>query len=137
MDLYARIKSDVINLKPDVISVLIGVNDTWHEFGSQNGVSVPKYETIYRMFLEEVTAALPGVQWVLCEPFVLERTGLTVADHQRITIERYDDLISCDTGGVPIMPVLQGYEPCQYVDHVLAYSDRLTPGIRRRRYRPV
>ena len=37
VDLYARIKSDVINLKPDVISVLIGVNDTWHEFGSQNG----------------------------------------------------------------------------------------------------
>ena len=72
VDLYARIKSDVINLKPDVISVLIGVNDTWHEFGSQNGVSVPKYETIYRMFLEEVTAELPGVQWVLCEPFVLD-----------------------------------------------------------------
>ena len=41
-DLYARIKSDVINLSPTVISVLIGVNDTWHEFGSQNGVAVPK-----------------------------------------------------------------------------------------------
>ena len=34
VDLYARWKVDAINLKPDLISVLIGVNDTWHEFGS-------------------------------------------------------------------------------------------------------
>ena len=31
VDLYARIKSDFINLKPDYASVFIGVNDTWHE----------------------------------------------------------------------------------------------------------
>lgn len=31
VDLLARIKSDVINLKPDVMSILIGVNDVWHE----------------------------------------------------------------------------------------------------------
>lgn len=71
VDLYARIKADVINLKPTVLSVLIGVNDTWHEFGSQNGVPVPKYERIYTDFLIEVQAALPGLRLVLCEPFVL------------------------------------------------------------------
>lgn len=71
VDLYSRIKCDVINLKPDVLSVLIGVNDTWHEFGSQNGVDVPKYERVYRDFLKEVRDALPGVHFVLCEPFVL------------------------------------------------------------------
>ena len=62
----------MINLSPTVISVLIGVNDTWHEFGSQNGVAVPKYERVYRDFLNEVSDALPGVEWVLCEPFVLD-----------------------------------------------------------------
>jgi lysophospholipase L1-like esterase len=71
VDLYGRIKCDAINLKPDVLSVLIGVNDTWHEFGSQNGVDVPKYERVYRDFLKEVREALPGVRFVLCEPFVL------------------------------------------------------------------
>ena len=71
VDLYARIKSDAINLMPQVLSVLIGVNDTWHEFGSQNGVAVPKFERVYREFLAEVRAAVPGVQFVLCEPFVL------------------------------------------------------------------
>ena len=71
VDLYARIKSDTINLKPNVLSVLIGVNDTWHEFGSQNGVAVPKFERVYRDFLTEVRAALPAIKFVLCEPFVL------------------------------------------------------------------
>lgn len=71
VDLYARIKADTINLKPQVLSVLIGVNDTWHEFGSQNGVAVPKYERVYGAFLSEVREALPKVRLVLCEPFVL------------------------------------------------------------------
>jgi len=31
VDVYARIKSDIINLKPDYMSLLIGVNDVWHE----------------------------------------------------------------------------------------------------------
>ena len=38
VDLYARIKADIINLKPDVMSILIGVNDVWHEIAASNGV---------------------------------------------------------------------------------------------------
>lgn len=72
VDLYARIKADFINLRPNVISILIGVNDTWHGFGSNNGVEVPKYERVYRELLQEVRAGLPSVKFVLCEPFVLK-----------------------------------------------------------------
>ena len=44
VDLYARIKADIINIKPDVMSILIGVNDVWHEFGvNPNGVSSEKF----------------------------------------------------------------------------------------------
>ncbi len=66
----------------------------------------------------------------MCEPFMLKRTGLTVADHQRLTIERYDALFEA-TGDlpIPIMPVLQGYEPEEYVAHLHAYGSRLTPGM--------
>jgi lysophospholipase L1-like esterase len=71
VDLYARIRADVINLRPDILSVLIGVNDTWHEFDSRNGVPVPKYQRLYREFLAEVRAELPAIRFILCEPFVL------------------------------------------------------------------
>jgi hypothetical protein len=63
----------------------------------------------------------------MCEPVMLVKTGLTIADHQRLTIERYDALVACDVG-VAIMPVLQGYAPADYVDHIRQYGDRLKPG---------
>jgi hypothetical protein len=64
----------------------------------------------------------------MCEPFMLAKTGLTVADHQRLTIERYDALRACDVGGVYVMPVLQGYAPADYAAHVRAYGRRLGSG---------
>jgi lysophospholipase L1-like esterase len=79
IDLYARILSDTINLKPDLLSILIGVNDTWHGKQHSNGVPVPKYARVYREFLSEARAALPGVKFVLCEPFVL-RCGVVGDD---------------------------------------------------------
>jgi len=59
---------------------------------------------------------------------MLALTGKTIEEHQRLTIERYDALITCDTGGVYIMPVLQGYSPVDYVRHIEMYGDRLAHG---------
>lgn len=64
----------------------------------------------------------------MCEPAMLAKTGLTIADHQRLTIERYDALLPL-VGGVYIMPVLQGYRPEEYVSHIQQYGDRLSPGM--------
>ena len=61
----------------------------------------------------------------MCEAKMLERTGLTIEDHQRLTIERYDALMQCDVAGTRIIPVLQGYAPADYAAHVLAYGSRL------------
>ncbi len=60
----------------------------------------------------------------MCEPAMLERTGLTVAEHQRLTIERYDALLACRPAAY-IMPVLQGYAPAEYVAHLAAYGHRI------------
>ena len=46
VDLYARIKIDLINLKPDYLSILIGINDVWHELSSGNGVDNEKFKKI-------------------------------------------------------------------------------------------
>ena len=63
----------------------------------------------------------------MCEPFIVERTGLTVADHQRLTIDRYDELAAQELP-VYLMPVLQGYDPSEYVDHIEQYGDRIARG---------
>jgi hypothetical protein len=64
----------------------------------------------------------------MCEPFIIEKTGLTIERHQQLTIERYDALLAEETG-VFILPVLQGYAPEDYVRHILSYGDRLKPGM--------
>ena len=71
VDVYARIKVDCWNLEPDVISLLIGVNDVWHEFGNKNGVEPERFEKVYRMLIEDTKAKLPNIKFMLMEPFVL------------------------------------------------------------------
>jgi lysophospholipase L1-like esterase len=79
VDLYARVKKDCWNLKPDVISILIGINDIWHELSHENGVEVDRFENVYRMLLADTKKVLPDVKLILCEPFVLE--GRATAEH--------------------------------------------------------
>lgn len=75
VDLYARIKSDIINLKPDYMSVLIGINDVWHELDKCNGVSAEKYEKIYSMLIEEIITALPDIKIFILEPYLCHGTS--------------------------------------------------------------
>ena len=75
VDLYARIKADIINIAPDYISILVGVNDVWHEFSRNNGVDADKYERIYCMLIEEIKEALPDVKIMIMEPFCLKGSG--------------------------------------------------------------
>ena len=78
VDVYARIKCDIINLKPDIMSILIGVNDVWHELGDNpNGVDADKFFKIYSMLIEEVKEALPDIKIMILEPFVLEACSTT------------------------------------------------------------
>lgn len=72
VDVYARIKLDFINLKPDYASIYIGVNDTWHEVSRQNGVDTEKFEKIYTMLIDEVKAACPDIKLMIIAPYVLE-----------------------------------------------------------------
>lgn len=63
----------------------------------------------------------------MCEPHMISKTGLSVAEHQRLTIERYDALLA-EEPPVYIMPVLQGYAPEDYVAHIRQYGERLGLG---------
>ena len=85
VDLLARIRRDMVNLKPDYMSVLIGVNDVWHEYTSQNGVSTERFERVYDMIIEELKQELPDLKIMILEPFILpgSATGNTDAHPSR------------------------------------------------------
>jgi len=61
----------------------------------------------------------------MCEPFMLQKTGFDVAEHQRFTVERYAELKSYIGDEACLMPVLQGYDPWEYVNHIRLYGSLL------------
>lgn len=75
VDVYSRIKMDILNLKPDIMSLLIGVNDVWHEINNQNGVEAEKFFKIYDMLISEIKQKLPDIKIIILEPFVLKASA--------------------------------------------------------------
>ena len=70
-DFEARWQKDTLDLKPDVVSILVGVNDVNAIVGNNNPESVEKFEEIYRRILDKTKEALPKTLIVLMEPFIL------------------------------------------------------------------
>lgn len=70
-DLQGRWQADTIDLKPAVLSILIGVNDIWHKLNGKYTGTVADYETGFTQLLADTRAALPETKLVICEPFVL------------------------------------------------------------------
>lgn len=79
-DLYSRVKTDVWYEQPDVVSILIGVNDVWQEVDIQNEkklgteAELARFKKVYGMLLEDTARVLPNAKLILCEPFVLPGT---------------------------------------------------------------
>jgi lysophospholipase L1-like esterase len=72
-----RWQADCLDLKPGLLSILIGVNDIWHTLTGNYKGTVEVYERDYRALLERTRAALPKVKLVICEPFVLRCGAVT------------------------------------------------------------
>jgi lysophospholipase L1-like esterase len=74
-----RWQTDCLDLKPNVLSILIGVNDIWHKLNGNYDGTVEVYEDDYNALIERTKDALPDVKLVICEPFVLN-CGAVTAD---------------------------------------------------------
>ena len=70
-DLEQRWAADTLDLKPDMLSILVGVNDFWHKLGRGYTGTVEDYEHEYAALLDETRRALPQVRLIVLEPFVL------------------------------------------------------------------
>ncbi|MCF7956008.1 MAG: SGNH/GDSL hydrolase family protein [Phycisphaerae bacterium] len=79
-----------IAIKPDVLSIMIGVNDYWHTvaFGRKFKGTVGTYERDYRALLNRTVKELPGIKLVVCEPYAL-RCGKHINDSWFPTFDHY------------------------------------------------
>lgn len=69
-DLLDRWQADCIDVQPDVVSILIGINDTWRAFGSNLPTTAAEYEANYRRLLEDVKQHTKA-KILMLEPFLL------------------------------------------------------------------
>lgn len=74
-----RWEIDCLAFQPDVLSILIGVNDYWHTLNGGYKGTIETYETDLRALLQYTKKKLPDVQLVLCEPFSL-KGGTAIED---------------------------------------------------------
>lgn len=71
VDLQSRWDRDCIDVKPDVVTILIGINDCWRKYDSNDPTSAEKFEAGYRDLLTQIKEKLSGAKIILMEPFVL------------------------------------------------------------------
>lgn len=119
-DLYARWNEDAFSLRPDVISILIGVNDAGRIVNGDPGGATDRFERSYRHLLGETKEVLPAARLILCEPFIL-KTGRTVEkwDAWQERIAHYQDTVRILANEfqavfVPLQAVL--YDACKRAD---------------------
>lgn len=70
-DLLARWDEDCLDLEPDLLSILIGVNDTWRRFDSNDPTSTEQFEKNYDELLSRTRQRLGDIPILLLEPFLL------------------------------------------------------------------
>jgi len=73
--LAERWQKDCIDLKPDVLSILIGVNDYWHKRNGHYDGTVEVYENDFRKLLQTTREKFPEIKLVICEPFYVAGTS--------------------------------------------------------------
>jgi len=91
-DLRARWQTDVLDLKPDWLSVMIGINDVWRQFDSplqvEQHVGLTEYESTLNELLHVTAPTLKGL--VLMTPYVIEPNR---ADAMRQTMDAYGQVM--------------------------------------------
>lgn len=92
MDLAHRWTNDSLKLLPDLISILIGVNDTWNYLYLGMGSDPDEYQDLIRKMLLDTREHLPLAKFVLCEPFVL-LTG-EVSDQWLVDLSKRQKVVS-------------------------------------------
>ncbi len=132
VDLYARIKADCWNLEPDVLSILIGVNDVWHEINYQNGVDVERFEKVYDMLLSDTQKRLPNTKIILCEPFVLLGSATEERYEEFLTVKEYAKAVKrlAEKYNLPFLPLQEKFDEAAKKHEARLYlADGVHPNI--------
>jgi lysophospholipase L1-like esterase len=87
VDLRDRWNIDALEQRPDILSIYVGINDTWRRYDSNDPTSAASFEADYRVILDEAVAKL-APKIVLVEPFVVPVTEEQETWHEDLDAKR-------------------------------------------------
>jgi lysophospholipase L1-like esterase len=91
-DLDARWQGNVLNLNPNWLSIMIGINDVWRQFDSplqtEGHVSQAEYFTTLERLIQTTQPRLKGL--VLMTPYFIEPNK---SDPMRVMMDKYSDMV--------------------------------------------
>ncbi len=120
-DIYSRIVKDIIKVKPDYMSLLVGVNDVWRNFDSDGtGTGTVRFEKVYNILLEELKEELPSLKIIIMGPFVIEGTATKNRPEQP---NRYDEFRKDVAEMAVIAKQLAEKHGCAYIDLQSAFDE--------------
>lgn len=109
-DLLHRVEMDVILEQPDIVTLFIGINDTWRKFESGEETTLDEFEREYRELIERMQAA--GIQLILMSPYVLEITEAFATWRSDLNPKiKMIEQLACEYGClfIPLDAMMQGY----------------------------
>lgn len=100
-DLLARIQQDVVEEKPDLVVLLIGINDVWRRFDAGLVTTEEQFRDNYKKIVEAIQKA--GAKLVLIEPFLLD---VVSKRNFRPCLDAFNKIIrEIASGEIPLVPM--------------------------------
>ena len=137
-DLKNRFFDDCLKYKPDFLSVLIGINDTWRAFDSNSPTSAECFYEDYRSIMESFRSVCPQSKLLILEQFLLPlpedkqcwRGDLNekIAMTRKIADEFADEFIPLDTILTNTAQSISSYELAEDGVHPTESGHRLISG---------
>lgn len=83
-ELYGRWQEETLNLRPDILSIFIGINDACRHYDAPDGCYSDVYENTYRLLLERCLSVNPDMKFIIIEPFTLNTGNMTPERHEKL-----------------------------------------------------
>lgn len=131
LDLQRRFEQDVLDFKPDFVTIKIGVNDVWRHFDGvfcqDEMVSVEQFEEVYRTLIEQTLLHVKGI--ILLSPFMVEAN---TEDPMRKMVDKYRNVVEklASEFDLPYGNIQEKID--EYLKHQSSYvlsSDRVHPSL--------
>ena len=122
-DVYARIVKDIIKLKPDYMSLLVGVNDVWRNFDSDGtGTGTVRFEKVYNILIEELKEEFPELKIIIMGPFLLHGTA---SDNRADEPNRFERFSSGVAEMASIAKKLAEKHGCAFIDLQSMFDEKV------------